>query len=201
MLPLAVTLTAALTAVALAVAGCSSSDSSTPKAGPSAQVTGGSRPVVSTVVLGHVAGNLHQPNRRIFAQHRKPLLREVGAAADAWIDGGFVGVHYPRSGFGTAFASFTAPARSDAQRQKTLMTNWRLRKRIDGVEVRKRRVTVDVLAPHGRPAGATARVHLVFTTTGRAHRRVVVDGRLFLSPDDHGRWKVFGYDVTQGGAR
>ena len=157
--------------------------------------------MASTVVLGHVAGNLHQPNRRIFKQHRKALLRKVGGAVDAWLDGGFVGVHYPRARFGTAFRSFTTPARKDAAKQKDLMTNWKLRKRIDGVHVAKRRITVDVLAPHGRPAGATARVHLVFTTTGHVHRRVVVDGRVVLSPAGHGRWKVFGYDVTQGGAR
>ena len=66
-------------------------------------------------------------------------------------------------------------------------------------DVKKRKVTVDVLAPHGRPAGATARVALVFTTTGDTKQRVTVHGRLFLSPDDHGSWQVFGYDVAKGG--
>jgi hypothetical protein len=79
------------------------------------------------------------------------------------------------------------------------MTNWSLRHRISGVQVAKRTITVDVLAPHGRPAGATARVVLVFTTTGHTSQRVVVRGRLFLSPDPHGTWRVFGYDVTKGG--
>jgi hypothetical protein len=190
-------------AFALAVGGCSSSASSSPQAVPTTggSAVGGSGPVATTVMLGKVAGNLHQPNRRVFQKHRKQTLKRVGAAVDTWIDGGFVGVGYPRDGFGSAFRDFTAPARHDAAKQKRLMTNWDLRKKIDGVEVHKRKVTVDVFAPHGRPAGATARVALVFTTTGDTHQRVEIHGRLFLSPDDRGTWRVFGYDVTKGGAR
>jgi hypothetical protein len=183
-------------ALAVVVAGCGGGSSS-----PGAASSGGpsdEAPVVSTVVLGRVAGNLHQPNRRIFKQHRKQVLTEVGRAVDTWIDGGFVGVDYPRAGFGSAFQAFTAPAAQDARQQRRLMTNWDLRKKIDGVEVDKRKVTVDVLAPHGRPAGATARVMLVFTTTGDTEKRVSVHGRLFLVPGDHGTWQVFGYDVARG---
>jgi hypothetical protein len=194
---------AALVVLALAAGGCSSSASSSPAAGPTSASTkvGGAQPVATTVVLGKVAGNLHQPNRRVFQKHRKQTLKRVGAAVDAWLDGGFVAVHYPRDAFGSAFRAFTAPARHDAKQQKHLMTNWDLRKKIDGVEVHKRKVTVDVFAPHGRPAGATARVALVFTTTGDTHQRVEIHGRLFLGPDDRGTWRVFGYDVTRGGAR
>jgi hypothetical protein len=152
------------------------------------------------VTLGRVAGNLHQPNKRIFGQHRKQMLKGVGKAVDSWIDGGFVGVDYPRDSFGSAFASFTKPAARDAQHQQRLMTNWDLRKQIDGVVVKKRKVTVDALAPHGRPAGATARVALVFTTTGDVTKRVTVHGRLFLTPGDHGTWQIFGYDVAKGGS-
>ena len=155
--------------------------------------------MATRLVLGRVAGDLHQPNKRIFEKHRKQVLHRVGRAVDTWIDGGFVGVSYPRRDFGSAFAAFTKPAKHDARQQMKLMTNWKLRKKIDGVHVKKRKVTVDVLAPHGRPAGATARVGLVFTTTGDARQRVTVTGRLFLSPDDHGSWRVFGYDVSNGG--
>jgi hypothetical protein len=155
--------------------------------------------VTSTVVLGRVAGNLHQPNKRIFHKHRKHVLAQVGRAVDSWIDGGFVGVSYPRDSFPTAFTAFTKPAKHDARRQLALTTDWALRKKIDGVDVKKRKVVVDVLAPHGRPAGATARVTLVFTTTGKTHRRVTVSGRLFLSPGAKGAWQIFGYDVSQGG--
>jgi hypothetical protein len=184
------------------LSGCSSSESSAPKADPSLgdQVGGAHRPPASKVVLGSVAGTVHQPGKRVFKKHKRAVLRQIGATVDTWIDGGFVGVDYPRDSFGQAFTAFTPPARQDAQRQKDLMTNWKLRDRISGVVVKQRQVTVDVLAPKGRPAGATARVKLVFGTTGQAHRRVVVSGRLFLTP--HGRkWQVFGYDVSQGSAR
>jgi hypothetical protein len=129
--------------------------------------------------------------------HRRTMLRQVGRAVDTWVDGGFVGVDYPRDSFGTAFRAFTGPAKRDARRQKRLTTNWNLRKRIDGVDVKKRVVTVDVLAPRGRPAGVTARVDLVFTTSGDTTQRVTVRGRLFLSPG-HGHWRIFGYDVSRG---
>jgi hypothetical protein len=191
---------AALVALALASAGCSSSESSSPEAAPT---TGSShagvvRPVASIVVLGKVAGTIRKKNRKVFSQHRKHLLKRVGRAVDTWIDGGFVGVDYPRDSFGSAFAAFTAPAKHDAKHQRRLMTNWHLRKRIDGVEVKKRKVSVDVLAPGGRPAGATARVDLVFKTTGHAEKRVTVRGRLFLGPDRQGTWRIFGYDVSKG---
>jgi len=48
--------------------------------------------VATRLVLGRVAGDLHQPNKRIFKKHRKQVLERVGRAVDTWIDGGFVGV-------------------------------------------------------------------------------------------------------------
>ncbi len=187
--------------LALGVGGCSSSDSSSPDAGSTTggSDVGGAQPVASTVVLGTVAGTVHQPGKRIFKKHRKQTLAKIGRAVDSWIDGGFVGVDYPTSDFDSAFQAFTTPAKRDAKRQRTLMTNWALRNKIDGVTVRKRKVTVDVLAPHGHPAGATARVALAFRTTGDTQKRVVVHGRLFLGPTDHGSWQIFGYDVARGG--
>jgi hypothetical protein len=191
--------------LALGAAGCSgSSDSSTSGAAapsPSGSQAGAAHAVQTKVTLGKVAGTIRKKNWKVFINHHsKHVLADVGQAVDTWIDGGFVGVDYPRRGFPAAFADFTKPARSDAKRQQALMTNWNLRKRIDGVEVKKRTVTVDVLAPHGRPAGVTARVDLVFKTTGDAEKRVDVHGRLFLVPGPHGTWQIFGYDVSQGAA-
>jgi len=188
-------------AVALAAGGCSSSDSSTPDAAPT---TGGSRAgaapaVASKVTLGQVAGTIRGSYRKVFvSDHRKHVLSQVGHAVDTWIDGGFVGVDYPTRSFSKAFVAFTDPAAHDAEQQQKLMTNWPLGQRIDGVEVKKRTVTVDVLAPRGRPAGATARVDLVFDTTGDTTKRVSVRGRLFLLPAAPGKWRIFGYDVSKG---
>jgi hypothetical protein len=195
------TVAALLVALALAVGGCSgSSDSSSPSAAPSSASNSpaGSPTVKTQVVVAKVAGNLHQPNRRIFKKYRKHLQQKVGKAVDAWFDGGFVGVHYPRDDFPTAFATFTAAAKKEARHQQQLMTNWKWRHKIDGVTVKKRKVSLDVLAPNGRPAGVTARVHLTFKTTGDAEKKVSVSGRLFLARDPHGTWRIFGYDVAKG---
>jgi hypothetical protein len=191
---------AALAATSMTLAACGGGGSSSPSSGPtSTPDAGGAQPVASTVVLGSVAGNVQPPNRKVFKKHRKQVLDEVGSAVDTWIDGGFVGVSYPRDDFGSAFQAFTKPAAADAQHQQRLMTNWALRNKIDGVAVKKRSVTVDVLAPRGRPAGATARVALAFTTTGDVDQRVVVHARLFLAPDTQGTWQIFGFDVAKGG--
>ena len=109
------------TAVALAVGGCSSSGSSAPAAqssGASGTASGDASPMASKVVLGKVAGNVHQPFRDRFAAVRQHLEASVGQAVDAWLDGGFVGVSYPRDTFDAAFATFTPDARKDAERDK-----------------------------------------------------------------------------------
>jgi hypothetical protein len=155
--------------------------------------------VASKVSLGRVAGTIRKKNWKLFVKrHKAHVLKKVGRAVDTWIDGGFVGVDYPRDSFGRAFAAFTRRAARDARHQRKLMSNWGLRHRIDGVDVKRRTIAVDVLAPRGRPAGATARVSLLFETTGQARKRVMVHGRLFLTPDDHGTWHIFGYDVARG---
>lgn len=148
--------------------------------------------------MGSVAGIAQHHNRKVFHQYRERLLAEVGAAANEWLDRAFVGVSYPRKSFPGAFTSFTTGARHSAQWQQRLMTNWEWRNKIDGVVVKHQDVDVDVLAPHGHPAGATARVHLTFKTTGHVEKTVTVTGRLFLTRNDHGDWQVFGFDVAKG---
>jgi hypothetical protein len=191
---------ALLTTVGLAVAGCGGGDSSAPAAGaPStaAQAPQASQ-VASKVTIGTVAGTVRRPYRKTFVKHRPHLRQQVGAAVDSWLDGAFVGVDYPRDSFPAAFASFTSAAEHEARRQQRLMTNWKYRHDIDGVTTRHRSVTLDVLAPRGRPAGVTARVHLVFTTSGDVKKRVSVTGRLFLAKGPQGGWRIFGYDVAKG---
>jgi hypothetical protein len=193
---------AALVTLALAAGGCGGSDSSSPQGAPTspgASVTdGGSPPMATQVSLGEVAGTIRKPFRKTFKKHEKALETAVRTAVDGWFDGAFVGVSYPADSFPQAFDTFTGPAAADARRQKTLMTNWKWRKEIDGVTVTQRKVTLDVLAPKGHPAGVTARVRLKFTTTGDKKKKVTVTGRLFLTRDPQGDWQIFGYDVSKG---
>ena len=137
--------------VALAVGGCGGGSSSSPSAGPSSNGPSTGTPPVTTVVsIDKVAGTVHKPNRQRFHHQPAHLRAEVGQAVDAWFDGGFVGVDYPTTDFPDAFTTFTAQAKSDATRQKALMTTGKLGAHIDGVTTLKRTVTLDVLAPEGQ---------------------------------------------------
>jgi hypothetical protein len=197
--PVFALVTALISVVALGATGCSSNDSSTPSAEPPvSSVSGDSAPMASKVVIGTVAGTIRKPYRARFAAHRERFEKQVGAAVDGWLDGGFVGVSYPRSSFPEAFRTFTPDAAEDAAHDKRLMTLWTYRTRIDGVTTVHRSIAVDVLAPKGRPAGATARVDLRFRTHGDVARTILVKGRLFLSQNAGGSWRIFGYDVSQG---
>jgi hypothetical protein len=189
-----------LIAAALAVGGCSSSGSSTPESqsGGSATATGGSAPMASTVTIGKVAGNVHQPFKARFAARKQGVANAIGHAVDAWLDGAYVGVSYPRDSFDAAFTTFTPGARQDAEHDKSQMTLWDLRHSIDGVTTTHRTVAIDVLAPRGKAAGATARVDLRFTTSGKVEQKVEVTGRLFLTRSSDGTWRIFGYDISKG---
>jgi hypothetical protein len=194
-------LVALLIVLSTVAVGCGGDDSSSPSADPPAgrsSASSGPAEVATKLSIGAVAGTIRRPFRKTFADHRPHLQKKVGAAVDSWLDGAFVGVDYPRDDFPHAFTSFTAQASRDARREHHLMTDWAWRHKIDGVTVRHRSVTLDVLAPRGRPAGVTAHVRLVFKTTGKVKRRVSVTGRLFLAQNPHGAWRIFGYDVAQG---
>lgn len=154
--------------------------------------------MATQVSLGKVSGTIRKHYRKSFEKHRDALETQVRTAVDGWIDGGFVGVGYPADSFPRAFDTFTSQAAADARGQKTLMTNWKWRKHIDGVTVTQRKVTLDVLAPKGRAAGVTARVRLAFKTTGEKKKKVTVTGRLFLARNPKGHWQIFGYDVSKG---
>jgi hypothetical protein len=200
--PRRTTVAAALVALALTAGGCGGSDSSSPQGAPSSPgasaTDGGSPPMATQVALGKVSGTIRKPYRKTFKKHRTSLETQVRTAVDGWFDGAFVGVGYPADSFPQAFDTFTDQAAADARRQKLLMTNWKWRKDIDGVTTTQRKVTLDVLAPRGRPAGVTARVRLKFTTTGHKKKRVTVTGRLFLTRNPQGHWQIFGYDVSKG---
>ncbi len=193
-------------AVALVAGGCGGSDSSTPDTAPPSSTstprgsaTPSEAPSKPTKVdVAHVFGNARKPFHRRFAAHSKSLRKHVRVAVDGWFDDAFVGVSYPRDDFKAAFGTFTDAAKHDARGQLHLMTNWQWRKTIDGVDVTKRRISLDVLAPHGRAGGVTARFALAFTTTGNATKKVEVTGRLLLTKDSHGTWRIFGYDVSKG---
>ncbi|WKN47349.1 hypothetical protein [Nocardioides sp. Arc9.136] len=135
---------------------------------------------------------------RLPAARRARLKKDVARVVDGWLDAAYVGGDFPREGgFRQAFPGFSSGAKDEARRDLRLMTNVGLAGRIDGVDVRRRELRLDVLAVRGRPVGVTARVLLGFTTSGQVERRDRVQGRLYLARRE-GAWQVFGYDVSRG---
>jgi hypothetical protein len=132
---------------------------------------------------------------RIPKAQRKLVVKRVSRVVDKWLQAAYVGGEYPRSSFGRSYRGFTQGATRRARGDKELMTNVDIGDRIDGVTVKRREITVDVLAVGGTAHAATARVLLAFKTSG-VERRVRVSGRLFLTKKA-GRWRVFGYDVAK----
>lgn len=159
--------------------------SSSPSASPAEPAV----PVVRTRTrTGSVTG-------RIPKDTRKVVVHRVSGVVDEWLEAAYVGGTYPRTTFGRSWPGFTTGATRTARGDRDLMSNADLGERIDGVTVKRRAITVDLLAVAGTARAATARVHLTFTTSG-TERKVTVTGRLFLTRKN-ARWRVFGYDVAK----
>ncbi|MFT3872513.1 MAG: hypothetical protein QM714_07690 [Nocardioides sp.] len=173
--------------VALVATACSGGDDDSPP-GPSSSAPA---PISTTVKVGAVEGALP-------AKDAKQAADSVAAVVDGWLDAAFVGGDYPRDDFADAFPGFTKGAAAQASQSLKLMSNADIGSRIDGVTVDKRAVAVDLLGVKKKPEGATARVRLVFDTTGDVERKVAVTGRLMLTPDSSGTWQIFGFDVAKG---
>jgi hypothetical protein len=185
---------AGLVVVALGAGACTDrdgpdeagSDDPTPTASPT------ERTVETRVSFGVLTGKLPSDAReRVSAQ--------VGEVVDGWIDAAYVDGDYPRRDFSDVWPGFTAGAQKEAHHDRALMSNEDIGDRIDGVDLYKSVVKLDVLAVKKHAVGVTARFYVGFGTTGDLERTVRVKGRLFLTYTDHG-WRVFGYDVTKGDA-
>lgn len=167
----------ALTTGVLA-AGCSDG-SGGPSASPSALPT----PSVPYVVkLAKVTG-------RLPAAKRDQLRREAGGAIEDWWRAAYL-----TTGAANRFAGFTPGAAKLAARDADLLTNKADPAGVDGREVVRQAVDLDVLAVGGRAKGATARLHLTYDTEG-VTRRCTVGGTVSLVPAA-ASWRIFGYDVT-----
>ncbi len=184
---------AALAVLVLALgAGACSGDSDDGPEPPAAVPSGSpSRPEVRTeVTFGKVTGTLPRA-----ARHR--LADRVGEVVDGWAEAAYLGGRYPRRDFSDSWPGFTAGAKDEAHRDRALMSNEDIGRRIDGVEPRRSQVQIDVLAVRRHAVAVTARVLLRFRTSGDLERDVRVQGRLYLTPTPQG-WRVFGYDMTKG---
>lgn len=198
--PVARPLAAALCGLLLAGvgAGCTSrsatpetrSQRSTATATSSATAAPPSAPL--RVQVTHVAG-------RLSAQQRRAVAAGVRRSLASYVDGAFLGGHYPRSDFSAAFGVFTAGAAPAARRDQALLTNRPLGATTAAVRAVHRTAYLSVLSPGGHVSGVTAAVDLVFAVDrGReAARQVHLKGRMLLTRGPKGGWAVFGYDLSR----
>lgn len=182
-------LAAGLVALLLALTACSG-DSDEPGDGSGPDGSAATDAAVETdAALGAVKGRLKK-------SAEADVLTGVTAVVETWFAGAYGG-EYPRVDFDAAFGDFTKGARALALKQPAIMSNAEAGADLEGVEITKKKVRVDVLAPNGKPAGATARFRLHLDLTGGVERSDLVVGRLLLTPVEGG-WKVFGFDVRRG---
>lgn len=181
---LRVALTTSVLAVALT--GCTDGAQGNEDSGPEVGVAVGTTLEVRTSV-SRVAGALSRGQRsRIEEQVGQLLERHLSAAY----------LHErPGGGYRGSFPGFTRGARELAMRDLDTASDKALRG-ADEVRPRAAVAFVSVVAPEGRPAGATARVFLdLHVLDGDRKRLREVRGRLLLTPA-RGGWRIFGYDLT-----
>lgn len=172
--------------IAVALAGCSGDDEGPDEAGSPGE-TGSA--LETDARLGAIRGP-------ITDKRADKVLSDVTAVVERWSDQGYGG-DYPRDDFAAAFGEFTKDARALASKQPAIMSNAQVGGDVEAVDLLKRVVRVDVAAPKGKAAGATARIRLKVSLSGGVERTDVVSGRLLLTPTKDG-WKVFGFDVRRG---
>lgn len=183
--------TALALVLALSAGACRGSEEAPdePAAAPSSAAPT-ERPVETKVLVGELTGRLPKAERA-------KVVAEIGAVVDGWTQAAYVGGDYPRRDFADSWPGFTPGARALAEKDRALMSNQDVGARIDGVEVRRSRVVLDVLSVEQLARAVTARVLLEFRTTGSVEKKVRVQGRLYLTHEADG-WQVFGYDMTKG---
>lgn len=178
--------------LSLGLVGCSGDDDPEEKS-PTSEPTVAPDGIETEVEVGAVAGKLAK-------RPAQEAAAEVAAVVDDWIDAAYVGGEYPRSDFGDAYPGFTKGAAGLASKQSGLMSNQDVGEDVEAVTATRRVVRVDLLAPKGKVAAATAHVNLVMDLEGDPARTDQVRGRLLLTRKG-GDWRIFGFDVERGEAR
>lgn len=172
-----------------ALGACSGGGDDDPEGKPAQSASEAAEPLTTNAALGKVRG-------RLSTTAADAVVAEITQVVDGWIDAG-LGGDYPRTDFADAFAGFTPDARAMAVKQSALLTNAEVGADLERSELTERVVRVDVVAPRGKVAGATARIHLTVELEGGVERTDLVTGRLMLTPAGDG-WRIFGFDVRRG---
>lgn len=129
-------------------------------------------------------------------RHRR-ITKDVGSVVDTWLHAAYLDGKYPRKRIGKAWPTFSKSLTRQAKHDRRVTSNAAIARRVDGIEAVRRTVRVDVLSPKGHPAGATARVLLIYDTTGDLEKRFMVRGRVDLVPRAKKSWRIIGYDLSR----
>ncbi|HSV37333.1 MAG TPA: hypothetical protein VLI04_01115 [Nocardioidaceae bacterium] len=172
-----------LTLAALLIAG-----TTTACTGGDEKATDDPTPTVSTVPEASLELGRVRVRGDLTPKAKTRVTEGVSAALQEYLDSALLG-DYPRSDF--SLGGFTRGAVTAAKRDLDLLTGTAFS---DAESVTATTLTAElaVLAPDGRPAGATAKVRFALDVDGVP---VVVRGRLVLTPNE-GTWRIFGYDVS-----
>ncbi len=179
--------------LALLTSACSGDDKeSADPSDPSVSASKEAEPeVVTESAVGEIVG-------RLPADQQQVVQDEVSAVVDDFTNWAYLSGEYPRTEWEFPVPGFSPRASRRVERDLSFATNADIGASIDSVTPISRSVTVDVLAPRGKPAGATARYEVVFNTTGDAgESEVTVKGRLVLVPEASG-WQVVGHYFAKG---
>jgi hypothetical protein len=125
---------------------------------------------------------------RIAPALRRRTATDVRGLVQRYVEAAFV----EGAGGAEAFPGFTPAARELAVADRRVLTAAGLAE----VAPRSASASVSVLHRDGRGVGATARLRVRVLADDGA--RVVLRGRLLLTPTEQG-WKVFGYDLARAG--
>ena len=139
--------------------------------------------------VSRVHGDLSGERRHRFAREAGELI--AGYFSAAYLQ------ERSAPGYAAAFPGFTPGARRMAMQDVEVAADggyaW-----ADEVEPLGAVAFLSVVAPEGRPVGATARVLLrLAVSEGERDRVVAVRGRLLLTPEQD-RLQIFGYDLSVG---
>ena len=177
----------ALMLLGTVLTGCSSDTGTGEERATSTRAGDDDRPLKVTTTVTRVLGELSEEQRRELAVQARTVI--TGYLEAAYLH------QRPSSGYRGAFPGFTRGARALALEDTGVVSD---RSFADAEEVRPRGgvAYLSVVAPDGRPVGATARVSVdLAVADSRRTRRLTVSGRLLLTPRAD-RWRIFGYDLS-----
>jgi hypothetical protein len=177
----------ALLLLGAALTGCSDEDGSgTADQSSSSTTEAVVRPLRLPTAVTRVHGDLTKEQRRRVAVGAKEVI--TGYLEAAYLH------QRPGSGYRGSFPGFTLGARALALKDTAVVSD----RSFDGSTVKPRGgvAYVSVVAPHGHPVGATARVSVDLAVADSQRTKwVTVTGRLLLTPRTN-KWRIFGYDLA-----